>query len=143
LLVGVQCYRGLGGIFLVLHGLGLLPGEFALPAGFGDVLTALLALPVAALYATGYRGQDQLVLLCNIFGLIDLTVAVTTGFLTSPTSLQMLAFGQPNTLVGLFPLVMIPIYGVPLSIVLHIASLTKVAREGLMRSGSPRSSVTE
>lgn len=129
LLVGVQCYRGLGGIFLVLHGLGLLPGEFALPAGFGDVLTALLALPVAALYAAGFKHRNQLVVLWNIFGIVDLVIAVTTGFLTSPSPLQMLAFDQPNNLVGMFPLVMIPIYGVPLSVVFHIASLTKLARE--------------
>ena len=129
LLVGVQCYRGLGVIFLVLHGVGLLPGQFAIPAGFGDVLTALLALPVAALYAAGFKHRNLLVVLWNIFGLVDLVIAVTTGFLTSPTPLQMLAFDQPNNLVGLFPLVMIPIYGVPLSIVFHIASLTKLARE--------------
>jgi hypothetical protein len=111
-----------------------LPGEFAIPAGFGDVLTALLALPVAALYAAGFKYRNQLVVLWNMFGIVDLVIAVTTGFLTSPTPLQMLAFDQPNNLVGMFPLVMIPIYGVPLSIVFHIASLTKLARDRGMLS---------
>ena len=32
----------------------------------------------------------------------------------------------PNVLIGSFPLVMIPIFAVPLSIVLHLASLSKI-----------------
>lgn len=37
-LLAMQVYRVLGGIFLVLWTLGLLPGQFALRAGIGDVL---------------------------------------------------------------------------------------------------------
>jgi hypothetical protein len=122
-IVGAQVYRGLGSIFLVYHGLGLLPGEFALPAGFGDVTVGLLAVPIATLYASNAAGSRGLVTAWNILGMIDLTVAVTMGVLTS---VQIVHTATPATLVGEFPLVMIPFYAVPLSFVLHIASLMKL-----------------
>jgi hypothetical protein len=131
-LVGVQAYRGLGSIFLVLLGIGLLPGEFALPAGFGDVFVGIAAIPVAAVYAGGTPGRGALVVLWNVLGIADLVVAVGSGFLSTPSPLQLLALADPNQLIGAYPLVLIPVFAVPLSIVLHIASLTKLAwaREG-------------
>jgi len=126
-LVGIQAYRGLGSMFLVLCGMKLLPGAFALPAGFGDVVVGLTALLVAAIYAGGYRNRDVLVVLWNILGIADLIVAVASGFLSAPGPLQMLSFAQPNYLAGAYPLVMIPLYAVPLSVVLHAASLSKLA----------------
>jgi hypothetical protein len=50
-----------------------------------------------------------------------------TGFLTSP--LQMLSFDAPNDLIGAFPLIMVPIFTVPLAVLLHIASLVKLRRD--------------
>jgi len=46
-LVGVQLYRVLGVIFLILYAGGHLPGLFALPAGLGDTLVGILAPFVA------------------------------------------------------------------------------------------------
>jgi hypothetical protein len=46
-LVGIQLYRTMGIVFLLLYGSGDLPGQFALPAGWGDVAIGLAALPVA------------------------------------------------------------------------------------------------
>jgi hypothetical protein len=40
-LVGVQLYRVVGLLFLALYGLGLMPGEFAIPAGWGDAAIGL------------------------------------------------------------------------------------------------------
>ena len=128
-LVGVQFYRGLGSVFLLLYGVGLLPGVFALPAGFGDVLVGLLALVVAACCTREYASRSRLLIAWNILGLVDLAIALGTGFLSAPTKFQVLALGNPNQLVGAFPLVLVPIYAVPLSVILHIASLTKLAWE--------------
>ena len=62
----------------------------------------------------------------NLLGIADLVVAVTTGFLSSPSPFQMLAFDRPNELISAFPLAMIPVFLVPLSILLHFASLHKL-----------------
>ena len=60
----------------------------------------------------------------NILGLLDLGVAVTTGFITSPSAL--FSYEPPNELIAIFPLVLIPVYLVPLSVMLHLASLAKL-----------------
>jgi hypothetical protein len=128
-LVGVQVYRVLGGIFLVLWSSRLLPGQFALPAGTGDVLTGLLAIPLARLVASRASNASGLAYAWNVFGILDLVVAVSMGFLTSPGQLQLLAHDQPNYLVTAYPLVLIPAFFVPLSIILHGLCLWKLRRE--------------
>jgi len=125
-IAGLQFYRAMGVIFLVLFAMGRLPWEFALPAGLGDVAVGLLAPVVAIAYARRSRNAEGLVRAWNWFGLSDLAVALTTGFLTSPSQLQMLAFDKPNVLISAFPLAMIPVFLVPLSILLHFASLYKL-----------------
>ncbi len=138
-LVGVQVYRALGVIFLALLGLGRLPGEFALPAGLGDVLVGVLA-PVAALaYARGAAGAARLVMAWNVLGILDLVVAVGTGFLTSPSPFQQLSLDAPNELISAFPLVMVPVFAVPVSILLHLMSLMKLRRTLAQSTASPAS----
>jgi len=123
-LVGIQVYRVEGLIFLTLYAGGLLPGAFALPAGIGDAIVGLLAPVVAIAYARGSR--PALVRAWNLLGLTDLGVAVTTGFLTSPSPVQSLALDRPNELISAFPLALIPVFLVPLSVLLHLASLQKL-----------------
>jgi hypothetical protein len=130
-LIGVQLYRALGVIFLILCGTGKLPGLFALPAGLGDVLVGVLAPIVGIAYRRGPRENTYLVSAWNLFGLADLVVAVTTGFLTSPSAFQLFAFDLPNELISRFPLVLIPVFLVPLSVLLHLASLAKLRRDAL------------
>jgi hypothetical protein len=128
-LVGFQFYRVVGVTFLILYAGGRLPGIFALPAGYGDTFVGLTALLVAAGYARYSSKCDPFVALWNWLGLADLVVAIATGFLSAPSRFQIFSLQAPNFLIGSFPLVMIPIYAVPLSIVLHLASLTKL-RQG-------------
>lgn len=125
-LVGVQLYRVVGLNFLVLYTLGRLPGEFAIPAGVGDVLVGLAAPAVGYLFYKGYRWSCLAVLSWNIAGIFDLVVAVATGFLTSPGPFQALALETPNELITAFPLVLVPVFAVPLSILLHLAALKRL-----------------
>ena len=129
-LVGVQLYRALGVIFLILYAAGRLPGLFAWPAGVGDIAIGLLAPVVGYAYARSPREAAGLVRAWNIFGILDLVVALTTGFMTAPSLLQPMEV-QPNSeLMSVLPMVLIPVYLVPLSIVLHVASLAKLHRTG-------------
>jgi hypothetical protein len=125
-LVSIQAYRAEGLIFLILYAGGRLPGEFALPAGVGDLLVGLLAPIVGIAYMRGWRKSAGWVRVWNLLGMADLVVAVATGFLTSPSPVQLLALDRPNELVSAFPLVMIPVFLVPLSVLLHFASLEKL-----------------
>ena len=125
-LVGIQFYRALGVIFLILYAAGRLPALFALPAGLGDVAVGLLAPAAAAAYARASVGAVRRLRLWNALGIADLVIAVTIGFLTSPSPLQVAAFDRPSTLISVFPLSLIRVYMVPLSILMHFASLHRL-----------------
>jgi hypothetical protein len=127
-LIGIQFYRVLGAIFLLLHAQGRLPPQFALPAGAGDVAVGLLAPVVALAYARGIAGREALVRGWNVLGLLD-PVAITTGFLTSPSAFQAFSFDAPNELISAFPLVLVPVFAVPFAVMLHVASLIKLSRD--------------
>jgi hypothetical protein len=126
-LVGVQLYRVLGGLFLIAYPRDEMPGEFALPAGIGDIAVGLAAVAVAYLVAT--RGAEQTrtaVLTWCAFGIADLVVAVGTGFLSSPSILQQLALDDPNTAITRYPFVLIPTFLVPISILLHVCVIARL-----------------
>jgi hypothetical protein len=132
-LVGVQLYRAMGVIFLTLFAAARLPGAFALPAGVGDVLVGIEAPLVALMYTRGTAGRAHLVRAWNVFGLLDLAVAITTGFMTSPSPVQLLSLGAPNELISAYPLVMIPVFAAPLAILLHLMSLAKLRQSPVHR----------
>lgn len=136
-LIGIQVYRVLGGNFLVLWLAGELPGAFAAPAGFGDVLVGVLALPVAAYVASGRRGSTAAGVAWNVLGIVDLVNALALGFLSSPGPLQQLAFDHPNRLVGEYPTVLTPAFVVPLSLILHGVSLWQLRRRARSSSATP------
>jgi hypothetical protein len=142
-LVGVQLYRIEGLIFLVLYAIGRLPAAFALPAGVGDVLVGLLAPVVALAQIRKWPNANSLLRAWNLLGLADLVVALTTGFLTSPSPLQKLAFDAPNLLIGRYPLVLVPVFLVPLAILLHLASLQKLRQTEIAQTTRPPIVVTQ
>jgi hypothetical protein len=127
-LTGVQIYRVLGAMFLALWTQNRMPGEFALPAGTGDVIVGLAAPIVAWLNAAHSPSARNATIAWNIFGVADLVIAVGSGFLTSPSPYQMLAFDRPNELIVEYPFVLVPAFFVPLSIILHVLSLWKLRR---------------
>jgi hypothetical protein len=126
-LIGVQLYRTLGVIFLILYLAGKLPALFAWPAGVGDIAIGLLAPVIGLAYARAPRDTAGLVRAWNVFGILDLVVAVTTGFITAPF-IQPVVVQPSSELMTMLPMVLIPVYLVPLSIMLHIASLAKLHR---------------
>jgi len=128
-LIGVQFYRTLGVIFLSVHSIGGLPGVFAIPAGYGDIFVGLSAILVAYLYAKNGLAARRLAIGWNALGIADLMLAVTLGFLSSPGPFQVLSLEAPNEMISTYPMVMVPIFAVPLSILLHVCSLTKLSRD--------------
>jgi hypothetical protein len=133
-LIAVQGGRVLGGLFLVLLALNKLPARFALPAGIGDVLVGLAAPLVAYALATRRQGARPLALAFNVAGILDLAIAVTMGFTSAPGP-QRVFFGGPSTaLMALMPMTLIPIFLVPLAILVHAASLRALRAERATKS---------
>lgn len=128
-LVAAQIFRIEGGIFLVLWADGRLPWQFALPAGIGDMTTAVLAAVVATRLARNAAGARGAVYAWCLFGIADLVVAIAMGAMTSPGRPHMLALDAPNLLITSYPLVMIPSFAVPLALMLHGLVLWRLRRE--------------
>jgi hypothetical protein len=127
-LIALQLYRVFGSQWLAYWLLGLLPGPWALPAGTGDVLTGLFAVPAAIALATGTAEGRKAAILWNIFGIADLVVAIALGMIISPGPFQLIV---PNILsIGIdgYPNVLTPAFVVPGSILLHALSLRQLRR---------------
>ena len=127
-LVGVQVFRFMGIGFLSFYALGLIPGEFALPTGWGDVLVGILAVPVALLLWMKQAFAKQLAIWWNWLGIADLAMAITLGNITFPRPFQMLPTTPDNLLIAMYPLVMVPLFAVPLSLLLHLFTLRSLKR---------------
>jgi len=130
-LIALQLYRVVGAMWLVGALRGTLPGVFGWPAGIGDVLTGLFAVPAAMAVATGTAQGRRAAIAWNIFGLADLAVAVTLGFITSPGPFQLIIPNVPSIGAGAYPNVLTPAFVVPSSILLHALSLRQIRRRTL------------
>jgi hypothetical protein len=126
-LIALQVYRIFGGIFIVNWVNGTAAAAFAWPAGVGDMLTGIMALPVAWQLASRAENGRSAAIAWNIFGLLDFTVAVTMGTLTTPGPLQILGLDIPASL-GTYPTVLVPVFAVPSSILLHALSIWQLRR---------------
>ena len=129
-LVALQVYRVFGAVFLAGALRGVVPGVFGLPAGIGDMLTGLIAVPAAIAVAAGTAEGRKAAILWNIFGLSDFAVAITLGLITSPGPLQLIVPSVPSIGAGAYPNVLTPAFVVPSSILLHALSLRQLRRRG-------------
>ncbi|HLY25652.1 MAG TPA: hypothetical protein VKQ72_04890 [Aggregatilineales bacterium] len=125
-LIGLQMIRVIGGFFLVLLDMKLLPANFALPAGYGDVTVGVLSVVVVYLLATNKPYARSAAVLWNLLGLLDLIIALATGTTFIPAfTAQLAATGV--SLSYLNYVLVIPAYGVPLAAVAHIYSLYQLS----------------
>jgi hypothetical protein len=135
-LVGIHAIRLLGFLFLALMDMHLLPAEFALPAGYGDITVGLLALGMVYLLAQRKPYARALGIGWNLLGLLDFAGALTTGILyIGPFAAQLAASGVSPLYVNY--VLIVPSFGVPLYTLLHIYSLFQLvsARVGKTTPG--------
>ena len=133
-LVALQLYRVVGSQWLAYWLLGRLLGLWALPAGTGDVLTGLFAVPAAMALASGTADGRKAAILWNMFGLADFVVAITLGMIITPGPFQLIIPQGPNVGLDGYPNVLTPAFVVPSSILLHVLSLRQLRRRS--RSGA-------
>lgn len=127
-LIALQLYRVFGSQWLAYWLRGLLPGLWALPAGTGDVLTGLFAVPAAIALASGTAEGRRAAILWNVFGLADFAVAITLGLIMSSGPFQLIIPQGPSMAVDSFPNVLTPAFVVPSSILFHALSLRQLFR---------------
>ena len=111
-----------GAYFLVLCQRGELPCGFARPAGWGDIVVAVLALAVLGAMRTEFA--KTLLLTWNTIGLIDIIFVVFSA----------LRFGlkdwQSMHALRELPLSLLPTFLVPLIIASHVLIFVRLARAG-------------
>jgi hypothetical protein len=127
-IAGIQAWRVLGFAFLALYAYGILPGMFAWPAGLGDMAVGITApWIIAALIRRPDFAASKTFRAWNLFGILDLVVALGTGGLTA-----VLATGAPGEITAApmteLPLLLVPGYLVPLLLMLHATALLQARR---------------
>ena len=144
-LVGVHVGRILGAAFLMLYAAGRLPYTFAHSAGWGDITTGVLAIPVVWAIRHRVTGWRWITAAWNVLGMADLLAAVALGVGSAPGSPIPFVFETPGSgAIAVFPWALVPAYFVPLYLLTHIgvfAALAASARrpdaEARPRPGAP------
>ena len=114
-LIGINAFRFIGITFLVLAARGQIDSVFAARAGWGDIATATLALILVAAGEPRTSLQRGLTHAWNVFGFLDLVVAVGTA---TAVTLQGSTPGVAPVLS--LPLVLIPAFVVPVFLASHV-----------------------
>src|ERR671917_1339692 len=120
LLVAAQTYRIFGIAFLWGMTQGLLDPAFAIPAGIGDILIGVTAIPFAIFLWKGYSWSKYAVIVWSVLGIADLVNAVTLGLITNPDF-------STSTMVT-FPWILVPTVAVPTALVLHVITLYRLRK---------------
>src|SRR6266496_3429760 len=123
----VQTWRIGGMTFVVLYVYGILPGVFALPAGWGDFAIGITA-PFVAIYLAGNAERKASYIAWQLFGMLDLVTAVTLGVLASPPPVGILGHAVTTKAMTVLPLSVIPTFAVPLLLILHIISIAQMVK---------------
>jgi hypothetical protein len=109
----------IGAYFLLLEARGVLPSAFATPAGWGDIIVGLTAIPVALLCCpVTTPGRRMVLLVWNVVGLLDILGVIGNAL--------RIFMGDPEFVAPFvtLPLSLLPTFIVPLVIVSHVILFT-------------------
>ncbi|AIC15546.1 hypothetical protein [Nitrososphaera viennensis] len=120
ILIALQTWRVAGIVFLWGVAQGILNPAFGIPAGIGDILIGVTAIPFAFFLRKGYSWSKYALIVWNVLGIADLAMAVSLGLLTSPD------FGTST--MTTFPWVLVPTVAVPAALTLHGITLYRLKR---------------
>jgi hypothetical protein len=118
ILVAVHVWRILGIAFLWGVSQGILHPAFGIPAGIGDILIGVTAIPFAYFLRKGFSWSKYALVVWSVLGIADLVNAVSLGLITASE------FGTPT--MATFPWILVPTVGVPLALMLHGITLYRL-----------------
>ena len=109
-----------GAAFLYYGSQNLLPEQFVINAGYGDLIVGFLVPVVLMLPESRWK-----YVVFHIFGLLDFIIAVGTGL--TFTILQI----SPQENIATFPIVLIPLFGVGITGAFHVMTLHRLWNESV------------
>lgn len=128
LLIGLHSLRMLGVLFLLLAAVGRLSGPFPYFAGLGDIITGALAIPLALSIARSGQVPSAAVRSWNIFGTLDLVVAVGLGLTSAVGSpIQLIHTGVGSEAMQYLPYSLVPTVLVPFYLITHAIVAAQLA----------------
>ena len=116
--MAVHTWRILGIAFIWGVSQGILHPAFGIPAGVGDILIGVTAIPFAYFLRKGFSWSKYALVVWSILGIADLVNAISLGLITSPE------FGRST--MTTFPWILVPTVGVPLALILHGITLYRL-----------------
>jgi hypothetical protein len=121
-LIGIHLSRFIGIYFLILYSRDLLPYDFAVKGGMGDIFIAVTALLLIIFISRENTIRDKLYLVWNTLGFIDILFVVLTA--------ARIGMKNPVEISELFklPLSLLPTFLVPIIIVTHIMIFIRLFR---------------
>lgn len=120
LLIGLNSFRILGVLFLLEYLRGTLSGPFPFFAGIGDIITGVVAIPLALQVARSQDVPARAIARWNAFGALDLVVAVGLGITSAAGSpLQLIHAGVGSQAMQYLPLCLVPTVLVPYYLITH------------------------
>ncbi len=125
LIAAYQIPRVMGAVFLAGWAAGVIPWQFALPAGLGDIAAGIAGYRAWKACKQGDPDAHRKIAQSNVIGILDFAVAVVTGILTSEGFAHLLSPDLPN-IINLHPLAMFPGFFVPMFLGFHLISITQL-----------------
>lgn len=133
ILTSIHSWRIAGFVFLVLYTYGILPGVFALPAGWGDIAIGATALLVGMKLSNPRHRRSFIA--WQLLGVADLVAAITLGAAARFIEPQADLNGIATSPMTVLPLSLIPTFAVPLLLILHMICIAQAARWSEQRDG--------
>jgi hypothetical protein len=115
----VQAWRIAGFVFLVLYTYSILPGQLALPAGWGDIAIGATA-PLVALKLANPNHRKSFIV-WQLLGITDLVNAVGMGVAARFIN----PHGIATSAMTVLPMSLIPTFAVPLFMILHFICIAQ------------------
>jgi hypothetical protein len=127
LLVGMNAGRVFAVLFLLAAAEGRMSGPFPHSAGWGDIISGVVALPLILLARTPAKNRGVLHA-WNAFAMLDLVVAIVLGVMSAPGSLLQVFPAPGSEAMTHLPLSFVPTVLVPMWMVLHAIIWVKLRR---------------
>jgi len=123
-LISMHVFRLVGVFFIILYFYRLLPAGFAFSGGLGDIITALLALPIARMVSKEKPGSMAAVYAWNIFGMLDILNILVIAVITAKDS--MISGARGDLEMTIFPFAWFPAFAPATILFLHVTIFRKL-----------------